>query len=134
MKVELLRVEETDVATRGILLIDGRIRFVTLELPWRDNHPETSCIPIGRYQCVKRFSPHFNCALFEITGVPGRSDIELHGGAIVGNTKGCVLLGHYFDLIGQSIGPGKDKPRVRFMEMMKDDFWLEVTSALYTGA
>ncbi len=64
----------------------------TLELPWLDNHPQTSCIPKGVYKCVKHDSPaHPNT--WEVTGVPDRSAILIHTGNTMDDSKGCILVG-----------------------------------------
>lgn len=81
------------------------ITFATLELPWRNNQHDISCIPAGQYQVKLLFSPSHNKKLWWITGVPGRSDVEIHVGNTVADTHGCVLIGEASDgdAITQSI-------------------------------
>ena len=48
-----------------------------IELPWRENKRNISCIPEGRYEVVPRFSPKFKNHL-HVLGVYGRSLILIH--------------------------------------------------------
>lgn len=73
-------------------LDDGGTTFCTLELPYRDNKRNISCIPEGEYVCKKVCSPHFGNT-FEVCGVPGRSEILFHQGNYTSSTRGCVLIG-----------------------------------------
>lgn len=80
-------------ATIGMLFDEEGSRLCyTLELPWHDNDPQTSCIPKGVYTYIPHNSPkHPNT--WEITGVPGRSDILLHNGNTELDSQGCILVG-----------------------------------------
>ncbi len=77
----------------------------TLELPWRDNRPNISCIPPNTYPLAWRVSKRWKA--FHIQNVPGRSWILMHAGNFAGavkkgfktNVQGCVLLGRRFGLI-----------------------------------
>lgn len=93
--ITLKRILQTDVATFGVLLNDNYPLCVTLELPWLNNEPNASCIPEGTYHCI----PHNSAAhpnVWEITGVPGRSDILIHIGNFPADSKGCVLAAQSF--------------------------------------
>lgn len=62
----------------------------TIELPWKDNERRTSCIPEGRYELQKRYSPKFKWHLI-IKGVPGRSVILIHpANDAMKELKGCI--------------------------------------------
>jgi hypothetical protein len=69
----------------------------TLELPWRDNEPELSCIPEGVYSCGLRPSAKFGNSTggmaYHIQPVPGRTDILIHAGNSTRDTHGCILVG-----------------------------------------
>jgi hypothetical protein len=82
--------------TMGILLVDGRQSGVTLELPIRDGMPG-SAIPCGRYQVVLYNSPHFGRVMPLLFGVPNRTEIEIHWGSDVVDTRGCILIGNERD-------------------------------------
>lgn len=66
--------------------------FVTLELPWLLNQNEVSCIPEGTYKAIKHISPTFGETLW-IQSVHGRSEILIHVGNYMKNTRGCILPG-----------------------------------------
>lgn len=94
MNVTLTRVQKF-TGTFGILAIDDFPLCVTLERPWLNNEPDTSCIPDGHYSCIPHDSPsHPSC--WEITGVAGRSAILIHVGNFIGDSEGCVLVGTSF--------------------------------------
>lgn len=64
----------------------------TLERPWINNSKMISCIPEGKYIVNKHYSPTFK-ECFRIPNVPGRSEILIHAGNFVVDTKGCILVG-----------------------------------------
>lgn len=115
----LLRTQWGDTGTAG-LIYEGNPNswpnvWHTLELPWKDNKAQESCIPAGIYPVKRHASPRFGNT-FEVTGVPGRDEILFHGGNTTADTHGCILLGkirndnrliksrealqQFFDLIG----------------------------------
>ena len=62
----------------------------TIELPWKDNHKSSSCVPEGRYELKKRYSPKFQWHLI-VTKVPGRSVILIHpANDALKELKGCI--------------------------------------------
>ena len=77
----------------GVLAVAGVPVCYTLELPWRNNQPNISCIPPGTYP----FKPVHNSPKFgavpKIESVPGRTDILFHKGNTLQDTDGCVLVG-----------------------------------------
>lgn len=96
MNLFLKRIGNNDQSTFGVLL-NGTVPFaVTLELPWRDNRPDVSCIPNGSYICKRVDSPRFGIT-FEITGVKGREHILFHSGNTNEDTHGCILVAESFD-------------------------------------
>jgi hypothetical protein len=81
----------------------------TLELPWRDNSIGRSCIPPGpgqepvQYQAKKHESPTFGDTLW-LPGLSQRSEILVHAGNYVSDTRGCILVGRSFvDIDGDSV-------------------------------
>lgn len=88
LNVDLLRIENTETETVGLVIIAKRIQCYSLELPWKDNLPDISCIPCGKYKAFKKNSK------FYIYDVPNRSGIIFgHAGNRVRDSKGCILLG-----------------------------------------
>lgn len=65
----------------------------TLELAWKNNQQNISCIPQGTYQVKKRYSRHFKHH-FHVLDVEGREWILIHVGNFKKNTRGCVLVGN----------------------------------------
>ena len=96
MKGTLHRETYTKKQTLGTLTLTNGISTVfqgrTLELPWRDNQRNISCIPKGRYRVVPRTSQKFG-RHYHITAVPGRSSILIHPGNFYFQIRGCVLVG-----------------------------------------
>lgn len=71
----------------------GSLLLKTLELPWNNNEPQSSCIPTGSYACVLAWSDRYEQLMPRLLKVPGRSGILLHSGNYPGDTHGCILLG-----------------------------------------
>lgn len=98
--VTLKRVRSTDEGTFGILTVKGQ-EFFSGELPWRDNKPYRSCIPVGKYEAAFTWSPKFQRHTYELLDVPGRSAIRIHPANFVGDkdkgfkaqVDGCLTLG-----------------------------------------
>ncbi len=98
-QLRLIRVTEHNGATFGVLCIDDRPMFVTLEDKWRDNERMVSCIPKGRYVIKRHKSPKFG-ECFKVQNVPDRSEILIHAGNTHIDTHGCILLGLMFGTVG----------------------------------
>ena len=99
-------------------VVNGTSKTVaTLELPWKDNKKEVSCIDSGYYTNVKQFSATGKLGKrLEIPDVPGRTDIRFHAGNYPKDTKGCILVGEYSD------EPDYIKNSRKTMDAMYDDF------------
>lgn len=65
----------------------------TLELPWKNNSSNISCIPTGTYDVVYTFSPRFLKFTYEIKNVKNRSGIRIHSANYASQLNGCVALG-----------------------------------------
>ncbi len=100
MHLELTRLSDNGIQTTGILNLktaSGRkvLEFDTLELSWKNNERQVSCIPVGSYVVREKFSFSFGYC-FELLSVPGRSAILIHSGNFNSHTKGCILIGNGF--------------------------------------
>lgn len=107
-----------DEGTPGRFMVPGLLPFTeegevtgpvfemyTLELPWRNNQVDISCIPAGEYLCEPVKSSFGTKATggraYAIQEVPGRGAIRMHSGNWAGSVKaqlrsdvkGCVLTG-----------------------------------------
>jgi len=100
VELRLVRHESGDQGTVGAILAGELPLCYTLEPPWRDNRPNRSCIPSGRYLVISHRSPRFG-HVYLVTDVPGRSHILFHAGNFGGDvdlgyrthTQGCILPG-----------------------------------------
>lgn len=76
--------------TNGTLLLYGKPICHTMELPWRDNRRNVSCIPAGRYRLRKYRSRRFGICLL-VEGVPKRSGILFHAANDAATElRGCI--------------------------------------------
>ncbi|WP_128946237.1 DUF5675 family protein [Bradyrhizobium zhanjiangense] len=78
--------------TSGYLAVNGSIIAYTLELPWKGNAPLISSIPDGTYAGTLRYD-HPDKWRIELTGVPGRNQIQIHTGNTPDDSEGCILVG-----------------------------------------
>lgn len=103
-KLTLVRLQTSDQGTLGRLIShDGNFQCLTLELPWRENQFNISCIPAGTYPAKPQHSPRFNKTLYRLddSETAPRSAILIHAGNTAGDTskgyqsdaQGCILLG-----------------------------------------
>lgn len=76
----------------GVVDVRGST-FYSLELPWRNNRKNFSCIPVGEYICKFREKTGTHKNVYEITGVSGRKNILIHAGNYPRESRGCILLG-----------------------------------------
>jgi hypothetical protein len=81
----------------------------SMELPWKDNQQNISCIPAGYYKGILHISPTFGKCLW-LQDVPNRSEILIHA------------ANFYYDLLG-CIGIGKD------LSHIDGDKYIDVTSS-----
>jgi hypothetical protein len=135
-ELTLLRESSADTGTFGKLhgLKTAR-QLHTLELPWRGNINDFSCIPCGRYLCKIVQSPRFG-RVYGVTGVPGRADILFHSGNHAGDkkkglkseVKGCILLGLARGILAGQAAVTESRPAiVLFMKALNgDDFYLTI--------
>ena len=65
----------------------------SLERGWVDNRSRISCVPVGVYGLVLEYSPRFRKDLWEIKGVPGRSECKFHTANYFWQLNGCIALG-----------------------------------------
>jgi len=89
MELELIRTYFPNGTNSEIILNGTRICFA-IELPWLNNEPQVSCVPEGRYELVKWYSPKFGNHL-HVLNVPGRESIMMHpANDAVKELKGCI--------------------------------------------
>ena len=64
-----------------------------LERGWRNNEQGVSCIPSGTYKVVLEYSDRFKTVLWEVKGVPNRSEVKFHAANYFFQLEGCLALG-----------------------------------------
>ncbi len=120
IQVGLYRVSEHDGETYGVLMLNGRPRFVTLEEAWKDNKPNISCIPVGNYLCSAYQSARFG-STYIVDNVPGRSGILFHPGNTALDTQGCILVGSSYNAQLGLSGINNSRPAfLNFLRLLKD--------------
>ena len=101
--------------TNGILFVDEETTPIchTIELPWRNNCVNISCIPPGTYPVKERYSPKFKWHL-HVQQVPGRSLILFHpANNAMFELQGCIAP--VTELTGAGTG---DYSREAFQKLM----------------
>ena len=104
--INLVRQYQGDSGVFGTIYLNSE-EFFSGELPWRDNAPDISHIPIGTYQCDFLLSPRFGINLYHIQNVPNRENCLIHMGNWCGDVKkgyrsdveGCVILGNNMGIL-----------------------------------
>lgn len=144
-RVRLEREISTVDGSFGVMVCESRhykfpLVLQSLELPWRDNERNISCIPPGKYQVESYLSSrHGQCYL--VKAVPGRSGILIHVGNVAGdresgldsNVEGCILVGMYRGCVGdQNAVMGSGTAVKRLMTFMNGESF-ELTIELTSG-
>lgn len=98
MNVVLQRTKQNSTQTLGVLTcyVEPNIpvfQCKTLELPWKENQRNVSCIPAGTYPMKYENSPRFGRMLWELYDTPNRSEIKIHAANYVEQLNGCIALG-----------------------------------------
>ena len=91
--VVLTRFYYGDTVTLGALELPDRAVLYTCEDGWHENQRMISCIPDGLYRVVPRRFNKGGYMAWEITDVPGRSQILFHKGNKAADVTGCVVVG-----------------------------------------
>lgn len=71
------------------LLFEG----FSLELPWKDNQRNISCIPEGSYKVIRNKTGKHK--YYRVENVEDRSLIEFHPANTVNDLAGCLSVGDY---------------------------------------
>ena len=126
-RVKIVRTDSNpDSGTFGILSVNGVPLCNTLELFWRNNASNVSCIPSGVYHCIKHESRIHDWRVLDVTG---RSGILFHCGNTIADIEGCILFGTYIGSTGGVLGVRDSQiARAKFNLLMDSEtqFCLEV--------
>lgn len=107
----------------------GSFQCLTLELPWKNNQRNISCIPEGIYKAKKRISPGKGYQVIEYIDVPDRTYIQIHYGNYTRQILGCQLPGDGIKwLDGDSIlDVTNSKPTLKkLLSLLPDKFEIEI--------
>ena len=89
MELELIRTYYKNGTNGEIINADG-FGGHTIELSWKNNAHEISCIPEGKYELMKRYSDHLEWHL-QVMNVPDRDLILIHAANnALKELKGCI--------------------------------------------
>lgn len=89
MELELIRTYFPE-GINGELKVGGQHVCYTIELPWRENVHNNSCIPEGRYELAKRYHEHYGWHM-HVLNVPEREGILIHPATDAKTQlKGCI--------------------------------------------
>lgn len=81
----------------------GKLEYIgcSLERGWRNNQSMISCVPEGFYTLKLEPSPTFKKDLWELYGVPNRSECKFHAANYWRQLNGCIALGNkHIDIDG----------------------------------
>lgn len=93
-----------DCTLGRVSLPEHDFNFFSLELPWKHNATDISCIPEGKYLARKHLSPS-NGSVFELMNVPRRSFIQIHVGNFTEDIEGCIVVGNSIRYLDQDTVP-----------------------------
>jgi hypothetical protein len=98
MEVKITRYWQDENQTSGICTVLDNEGFpvfssLSLERGWRDNQNGVSCVPVGVYDLEFEYSDRFKTKLWELKGVPGRSECKFHASNYWYQLEGCIALG-----------------------------------------
>lgn len=112
----LQRTVQNEEATYGVLILNNKPLCDTIERPWLDNHPQTSCIPPGEYEFETYHSPSKGVDVWLLKNVPNREYIEIHPANFAYELKGCIAPGQGYFRNKHLIGVGNSRPTFEFLK------------------
>jgi hypothetical protein len=134
--IKLLRLSEQPFGTFGILMykdFDNAVLSTCLELPYKNNERNISCIPEGFYKCKMSTKPSHKW-MYDVLNVPNRTKIGGHIGNVARDTQGCILHGKGFGKPYNIPGiTGSMKACIEFIDYMEGhkEFTLEIIKFRY---
>ena len=87
-------------ATAGEVFVNGKHLCWSMELPWRDNQHDISCIPPGTYALSQHFRTIGGLATLHLEHVPARAGILIHVANWPHEINGCIAVGVQRNIIG----------------------------------
>jgi hypothetical protein len=144
-EVILTRLWRDDKQTLGVLVVPKNDLWVckTLELSWKNNQPNISCISAGTYLCTYTRSNRLSqiagadVYTYELVNVKGRTGIRIHSANYYFQLEGCIALGSALkDLNADArldlIHSGETVKQFEAL-MQGKNFWLIIQERIYTN-
>ena len=97
-KATLTRYETGPEGTYGRLVTDNGYECYIMELPWKDNHKDESCVMAGDYECKKVDSPRFG-SVYGLKDANNRTEVRIHAANWPRQLKGCLAPGRAVGLV-----------------------------------
>jgi hypothetical protein len=128
MKKLRIKTWQMDDCTLGILTY-GDFKCFTLELPWKNNELNVSCIPraLG-YKGEKHQSPS-NGSVIAINNVLNRTYIQIHSANFLRQLKGCIAVGDSIKFLDGDSLPDVTNSGATLSKLLKvlpDKFTIEI--------
>jgi hypothetical protein len=90
MEIRIKRIYDP-LGTNGQIYVDGQFNSFTIELPWRNNQRNISCIPGGIYDLKDHKSPTFGRVAYVIGTQPQRDFVYFHAANDAAKElRGCI--------------------------------------------
>lgn len=129
MEISIDRFNYSPNSTIGRLNTDGTYYCYSLELPWKGNEHEVSCIVPGRYKVRIDYSKHFNAPLPHLLDVPGRDMIRIHPANWPRQLLGCIAPGETYGV--DSVNASRDAfaplfGRIKSALERNEEVWIEI--------
>ena len=129
-KGTLTRFQTSDQGTFGRLVLESGFACATLELPWRDNKKDESCIPEGTYLFKKREGSPKHGTVYEMvldSEAPNREHVQIHAANLGGDVKvgfvkqleGCIAPGMKVSIFQAGVKPAGEKAQQGVTESVK---------------
>jgi hypothetical protein len=102
----------------------------TMELPWRDNKSNISCIPVGEYIAGMIYSDHFKKKVYLLGNTGKRWGVCIHAATYAGDVSkgyrnhlaGCIALGERIGVMDGQKCLLLSRPAIRrFEELTKGE-------------
>jgi len=123
------RIYHSDKVTMGHVYYQSKRIMSLLEPPWKYNYPNESCIPSGIYICI--LQEHVtqtgdSYPAYQVLNVTDRTNIEIHVGNTISDTKGCLIEGLIYDEVDEQVLQSREAHKM-FIELIGDpEFILEI--------
>lgn len=104
--------------TSGVLTAKDLV-LSTVELPWKGNGQNVSCIPEGEYDYEVKYSNRWKRLVVWLLNVPNRTAIQIHVGNEIRHTLGCILVGMTGTAGSATVSPSVLQSKVALDKLLK---------------